>query len=296
MSLLETQLLCRGIQNTSRQRPTIITATERRGYTQIKFLDTPSFHRKLPYGKSRTYGMSLIEVVLAIAVAGFVLTSAVSLLVSISSIWSERSERHFFTDHVDGVTEFLNATFAASGTTISNIPNESQEQIDDDEQPDEDNEPTQESGSLISSTSDPIRWERPPGFANYREPLLNFSMSDDSPILVGPENTPTLGINAFLHFDPDEGLSLLWHSMIQEDVENLNDLNRTLISPLVTKITYIYWDERFEAWEEEEQPMEGDGQDQYILPRFVKLLFEYEGVTKERILTIPVPTRSALIF
>ena len=178
--------------------------------------------------------MSLIEVVLAIAVAGFVLTSAVSLLVSVTSIWSERSERHFFADHVDGVTEFLNATFSATEAEIMDNPSENQEPID---------------------SGEPIRWERPPGFANYREPLLNFSMSDDSPILVDLENTLTLGINAFLYFDPDEGLSLLWHSMIQEDVENLNDLNRTLISPLVTKITYIYWDERFEAWEEEARPL-----------------------------------------
>ena len=63
-------------------------------------------------------GMSLLEVILAIAVAGFVLAAAVSMLVSISSIWSERAERHFFVDHVDGVTEFLNATFATAGVGI----------------------------------------------------------------------------------------------------------------------------------------------------------------------------------
>ena len=206
-------------------------------------------------------GMSLIEVVLAIAVAGFVVTSAVSLLVSVTSIWSERSERHFFADHVDGVTEFLNATFAASGTEIVNSPDENQELIDNEELLDNE-----------ELSDEPIRWERPPGFAKYQEPLLNFSMSDNSPILVGLENTPTLGINAFLYFDPDEGLSLLWHSRIQEDVEDINDLSRTLISPLVTKITYIYWDERFEGWEEEERPLEGDGQDQYILPRFLSAL------------------------
>ena len=223
-------------------------------------------------------GMSLIEVVLAIAVAGFVVTSAVSLLVSVTSIWSERSERHFFADHVDGVTEFLNATFAASGTEIVNSPDENQELIDneellDNEEPSDETPGTsQVSGTLIQSADEPIRWERPPGFAKYQEPLLNFSMSDNSPILVGLENTPTLGINAFLYFDPDEGLSLLWHSRIQEDVEDINDLSRTLISPLVTKITYIYWDERFEGWEEEERPLEGDGQDQYILPRFLSAL------------------------
>jgi hypothetical protein len=46
----------------------------------------------------------------------------------------------------------------------------------------------------------------------------------------------------------------------------------------------------------ETEPKEGEGDDQFILPRFIKLTFEYEGVTKERTLTIPVTSRNALIF
>lgn len=240
-------------------------------------------------------GMSLIEVVLAIAVAGFVLASAVSLLVSISSIWSERSDRHFFTDHVDGVTEFLNATFAASGTAV--VANRSNSNIDENaEDFDETQALPENKSSPINSANEPIRWERPPGFANYQEPLLNFTINEEIPILVGLDNSPTLGINAFLYVEADEGLSLLWHSILQEEIEDLDDLRRTLISPLVTKISYIYWDERFEKWEEEDRPQEDDGADQYNLPRFIKLKFEYEGELKERILTLPVPVKSALIF
>lgn len=249
--------------------------------------------------------MSLIEVILAIAVAGFLLASATSLLVSISSIWSDYSERHFFTDHVDGVTEFLNATFAASGNELifdsassgeSTENREEDQELTDGEQSDESPQTPKKNDSLITFSGEPIRWERPPGFANYREPLLNFSMTETPPILVGLENTPPLDINAFLYFEADEGLSLLWHSILQEDVEDINDLRRTLISPLVKKITYIYWDERFEAWEEKERPQESDEDDQYNLPRFIKLVFEYEGETQERILTIPVPSKNALIF
>ncbi|MGB0259406.1 MAG: prepilin-type N-terminal cleavage/methylation domain-containing protein, partial [Coraliomargarita sp.] len=39
-------------------------------------------------------GMTLIEVVLAIAVAGFVLASATTFLISVSNIWHERQNRH----------------------------------------------------------------------------------------------------------------------------------------------------------------------------------------------------------
>lgn len=224
--------------------------------------------------------MTLLEVILAIAVAGFVLSAAVSLLVSVSSIWSERSERNFFADHVDGVTEFLNATLTSSGFEVAA----------------DDLSDTSPGSSLEHSADDPICWARPPGFANYTEPLLNFGMTEAPPILVSPDNAPNLGINAFLYFEADEGLSLLWHSILQEEVEDTNDLQRTLISPLVKKITYIYWDERFETWEEEESPQKDEGADQYILPRFIKLLFEYEGETKERTLTIPLSSKSALIF
>ena len=249
--------------------------------------------KNVSYEKSRAYGMTLIEIVLAIAIAGFVLTAAVSLLVSISSIWSERSERHFFADHVDGVAEFLNANLKLAGVEITaDTGRDTENQEGSQENPNR-----SDSSSLANLNDEPIRWERPPGFASYQEPLLSFSIATAPPLLVSPDNDPILGITAFLYFEPDAGLSLLWHSILQEEVEDINDLRRTQISPLVKKINYIYWDERFEQWEEEDRPQKDDDiDDQYNVPRFVKLTFEYEGVTKERILTIPVPSRSALIF
>ena len=260
--------------------------------------------------------MSLLEVILAIAVAGFVLAAAVSMLVSISSIWSERSERHFFVDHVDGVTEFLNATFSNAGVEIalgdesdSDSGNGDEANGEDEVQPPiitvpkEGDEPTSNndkttstSGGLVRAADEPVGWARPPGFSESKEPLLNFKLTKAPPLLVGLENAPLLGIDTFLYFDDSEGLSLLWYSTLQEESEDINDLRRTVISPLVTKVQYIYWDESFEKWEEEDEPMEGDGDDQYILPRFLRLTFEYEGETQERTLTIPVPSKSALIY
>lgn len=250
----------------------------------------------------------MLEVILAIAVAGFVLAAAVSLLVSISSIWAERSQRHFFVDHVDGVTEFLNATFATAGTEIATSEDSGDSNTDPGNEPPiatppisgtpdpniKDNEDA--GGSLLQTADEPIGWARPPGFSDSKEPLLNFKLTKAPPILVGIENAPLLGLDTFLHFDRTEGLSLLWYSILQEEAEDLRDLRRTMISPLVTGIQYIYWDENFEKWETEDAPMEGDGDDQYILPRFITLTFEYESDTQERTFTIPVPSKSALIY
>jgi len=110
------------------------------------------------------------------------------------------------------------------------------------------------------------------------------------------DDAPIAGVEAYLHFEDSEGLSLLWFTPIQEESEDIRDLRRTPISDLVTRVEYIYWDERWERWETEEQPLEGEGDDQFILPRFLKLTFEYEGVEKEPTITLPVPSLNALIF
>lgn len=231
---------------------------------------------------------------------------------------------NFFEDHVDGVSEFVQSCLSRAGaeialgntdsnegsTTDSNSENEpgtaqpenstnapsisiSEENgRGDSEQTDNS---TPQSGSLLRQSEEPVGWAKPPGFAGYEDPLINFKLKDTPPLLVNSDNAPVVGIDAYLYFKKDEGLSLLWYSILQEETGDESDLRRTAISPYVKAVNYIYWDERFERWEVEEEPLEGDD-DAFILPRFIKLIFEHEGVTKERTITIPVPSRSALLF
>jgi hypothetical protein len=42
--------------------------------------------------------------------------------------------------------------------------------------------------------------------------------------------------------------------------------------------------------------MEDEDDEAFVLPRFLKLTFEYKGETKTRTLTIRVPSQSALLF
>ena len=273
---------------------------------------------------SNTRGIAaftLLEVILAVTIAGALLAGAATLMVSVTNAWLERQDRHFFEDHVDGVTEFLQASFSIAGTeialgdedgsggsTMSETGNEietdgSQVTVDisgnnnlESGNSMEGNTESTTSSGLMRVSEDPIDWSQPPGFADYQEPLLHFKLRDTPPLLVQTENAPIIGVEAFLHFEEDEGLILLWYTPLQEDSEDLDDLRRTPLSDLVIKVEYIYWDKRFEKWESETEPKEGEGDDQFILPRFLKLTFEFEAVTKERTLTIPVTSRNALIF
>ena len=274
---------------------------------------------------SNTRGVAaftLLEVILAVAIVGALLAGAATLMVSVTDAWLERQDRHFFEDHVDGVTEFLQASFSMAGTEIAlgnedessgSTSNETKNEIETDSSEvtvgisknnnsdggnsmDGNNTESTTGSSLIRVSEDPIDWSHPPGFADYQDPLLHFGLNDTPPLLVQTENAPIIKVEAFLHFEDDEGLSLLWYTPLQEDSEDLDDLRRTPISNLITKVEYVYWDERFEKWETETEPQEDEDDDQFILPRFLKLTFEYEGIIKERSLTIPVTSRNALIF
>lgn len=263
-------------------------------------------------------GFSLLEVILAIAVAGALLAAATSFITSISNIWVTRQERGYFQDHVDGVTEFLNASFSQSGTEITLASNASETESESDEAlPAEDavdipqieiqaedettgsEDATQtDAGSLLHVSETPVGWARPPGFADYKEPLLNFTYQQAPPLLQSDQIPADTIIQAYLYFEKDEGLSLLWYSTLQEESEDLDDLQRTLISPLVTGIEYIYWDERFERWETLDAPKADDAGDSsdFLLPRYLQLSFTYEAETITRKITIPIPNQYALLF
>lgn len=252
-------------------------------------------------------GFTLLEVILAVTIAGALLAAAATLMVSITDAWLKRQDRHFFEDHVDGVTEFLQASFTHAGSEITLETNESSADESggsesgttitppNAENRGGSNQSTQD-GALLRTVEEPIAWQSPPGFADFEDPLIFFRLKERPPLLVQMDNAPIAGVEAYLHFEDDEGLSLLWFTPIQEESEDIQDLRRSAISDLVTRVEYIYWDERFERWETEEEPLEGEGDDQFILPRFIKLTFEYEGVEKERIITLPVPSLNALIF
>ena len=163
--------------------------------------------------------MTLIEVVLAIAVAGFVLAGATAFLVSVSNIWHDRQNSHFFEDHVDGVSEFLKASFnmagyeirasEGNGATRENAA-EGSDPTAPEQSPNAENKPptpksrtdhaSRAEGSGGNRIETPIAWEALPGSAGYEDPLLSFSLTTAPPLLVGPDEMPYSKVQLFLHF------------------------------------------------------------------------------------------------
>jgi prepilin-type N-terminal cleavage/methylation domain len=276
----------------------------------------PTSNRHLARTAQRK-AFTLLEVILAIALAGFVLAAATSMITSVSNIWATRQERGFFKDHADGVAEFLTAALNQSGTEIAlgedstdsstSTETETSEETDsveisvtdgESEDTSSDSSSSSEGSSLLRVSETPVGWARPPGYPEYQDPLLNFSFQSAPALLLSPDMPVDSMIQAYLYFEKDEGLSLIWYSSLQEESEDLEDLRRSSISSLVSGIQYIYWDERFERWETEDSPKkdeEGDSED-FLLPRYLLLSFSYEDETITRKVTIPIPSQYAVLF
>jgi prepilin-type N-terminal cleavage/methylation domain-containing protein len=191
---------------------------------------------------------TLFEMLVSITLMGIFMAALSFHVVSMSNLWINRTDDDFFEQHVDGVVLFLSQVMEASETAS----------------------PMDESGEQ----SQPVEWARPPGWSDMDDPLLYFRQ-DEAPALLVVEGEPLPAIQAYLHFDENEGLSILWYSALDgEDIEDISDLKRTLVSHLVTDFDYAYYEADDEEWEITEDPMEDDN-DTFRLPDFIRLTFTH---------------------
>ena len=172
---------------------------------------------------NKKQGFSMVEVLLALAIGGLVLTAATSLLITISNAWANRpATRDAFDAHVNGVANFLSAIIEEA-----TLP------------------------TLSRAGDHAVDLQRPVGYSDSEDPLIHFFLREGPPLLVWPVGTVSR-VHCFFHFEEGEGLSLLWYSELQElekndegkmEPEDEDDLFKTKISPFCTEIFYCYYGE-----------------------------------------------------
>lgn len=214
----------------------------------------PTAHRQ-PFRSAFT----LLEVLLTAAILGLVLPMLMFFVLTLSEVWMQGVNGDFFPQHVDGVSEFLRTAFERSEAVVA-----------DGEE---------------GETTLPVEWARPPGFDDFDDPLLMFRQVE-APALFVREGESLPNLYVYLYFDADDGLSMLWYSGHQEEVEEQSDLFRTPLSPYVTAVEYCYYDEDTEKWDIVDEPEENDER-AFLLPQFLKLTFEYEDQVVVRNLYLP---------
>ena len=163
----------------------------------------------------------MVEVLLALAIGGLVLTAATSLLITISRAWAERpATRDAFDAHVNGVAHFMTAVLEEATPS-----------------------------ALTKAGDQAISLKSPVGYSDTEDPLIYFFLREGPPLLVWP-NGPAGRVHCYLYFEEGEGLSFLWFSEFQElekndkgelEPEDEDELFKTLISPLCDQVFYCYY-------------------------------------------------------
>ncbi len=209
-------------------------------------------------------GLTLIEMVVTIALMGLVMTLLSFHMVGLSNLWLNRTDDDFFEQHVDGVVLFMTNVMEASESAAFG---------ENEQRP-------------------PVEWAKPPGWGDMDDPLLYFQQNE-APALFVREGLSLPAVQAYIHFDDRDGLSIIWYSALDaEDIEEERDLRRTRISAYITKMDYAYYELEDDEWEITEDPIEED--EQFRLPDFIRLTFSHPE-QGERIRSVLIPHGSVEI-
>jgi len=174
-------------------------------------------------------------------------------------LWGRRADARLFDQHVDAVTRFLAgelraATFPpaarAYATPVTGVP------------------------------VTPLN-----GIAGN---LITFELPAGSRFLSWPDR-PLPEVVCSLQARDGEGLFLLWHSRLETRFAD-DPPRETLITPLVTALSFDYYDDSFKRWTTE-TTLRTDSNNQSVAPQRLRLRFVYNKLSRET--TVPVPLAPA---
>jgi prepilin-type N-terminal cleavage/methylation domain-containing protein len=203
----------------------------------------------------RNRGFTLIEVVLAMALAALVLVAMNSFVFAMSELWGRNNDIRLFDQHVRAVTRFLQREMVRATLPPTAAPNST---------------PV---GVL------PIRPEN-----GAQENLVTYMQIDGSRILNWPDR-PLPEVTCSLQVRRDKGLYMLWHSDL-ENHYNDDPPRETLVSQFVTALAYDYFDAEFNKWTTE-TALRTDAGGNPLAPQRLRVTFAYRNLTREALITIP---------
>lgn len=170
--------------------------------------------KRRPKSGSQQSGLTFLEMLIAVALFGLVMTAGILLLSSIIRSYYVVETHPLFQQHATGVVRLLEELGAATAQA------------------------EQRPGGQH------FRWERAP---NSRAQTLGFNIDRDIPFFVS-ELIPLPPLRAHLHFEHDnEQLWLVW-SVDRRLTNNEQRLQYSLLSPWVADLEFVYYDSSERTW------------------------------------------------
>lgn len=200
---------------------------------------------------------TLIETILAISLSAVIMLACAELIFNLVKTSSSFESGWTLKAHADGVEKFLRKSFMNS--SFSNM--------------------SKISDVIFKRNTNSLCVAKLPEEENTNNYYLAFSIKEPHPLFVSAtEVSPEK--YCFLQFVEDEGLYIVWKFLQSEDRDKEPIVYRTLLSPHVKDIAYIYYDSTL--WKEEKQL----DTTMTSMPTFIKITFGDKVETITRIISL----------
>lgn len=210
----------------------------------------------------RGAAFTLIELLVAIALMATLLAALLSFVFSMTEIWGQGSDKRLFEQHVSAATQHVEAMLRRAA-----LPKAGQ----------------------VQAEAFTVREIRPP---NHR-PLtgLSFTLSDGDRLLNWNGTRAPL-VDCTLGIGGNDGLMIFWRSQLEEDEDVIHE---TPVSPLITNLTFNYYNHDTGNWRNETRLQRGR-QNLWLVPEQIVLEFTHGKLTATRTLTLPLAPGGVPIF
>jgi hypothetical protein len=105
-------------------------------------------------------------------------------------------------------------------------------------------------------------------------------------------NTPAPLVTCTLGLVSNQGLVIFWRSLLEEDEASIHE---TAITPLITDLTYNYYDQDGGTWRNERNVRRGS-ENRWQVPEQIVLQFTYGKLQTTRTITLPLAPGGAPVF
>ncbi len=210
-----------------------------------------------PKSKIRA-GFTLLEILLALALTALVLVSLNVFVFSMGELWGRNTEVRLFDRHVRAVTRFLDQQLRAAALPPSSVAG----------------------GTPITAQE-----VRPLG--GQSDNLLTFELIAGCRLFNWPDR-PLPEVVCSLQARESQGLVLLWQSRLEKNFGE-DPPRELVITPLVTALSYDYYDSEFKTWKTE-TAIRKDTSGQLQTPQRLRLKFAYGKMTRETVIVLAAPT------
>ena len=207
-------------------------------------------------GSGGRAAFTLLEIMVSLAIVGLLMIGMNTFIFSMGELWGRNADVRLFDQHVNAVTRFIAQQLQTATLPPSARP-----------------------------LAVPLNPEQITPLNGPPDTLLTFELPDGCRILSWPDR-PLPEVVCSLQVRPHEGLFLLWHSRLEMTFDT-NPPRETLLTPLVTALTYDYYDDGQKRWTTL-GALQNDPNGLPVAPQRLRFTFTYGKLVRQTIVPVPL--------